>query len=482
MSPRALIAIDLGTQSLRVSAIDLEGRRLWSRQQPVATFGDGARQEQDAAAWRSEMLAGLAEAAQAGIVPAAILASGPLAGWVPVAADGAPLGPAVMYNDTRTESELSVVRAALPADAVAPRPTIADPLPHALMLRREAPGIAARAAQFLDATGWLNYVLTGEPTLNSYTAIRLYDGETRERLAVTAVPFGRQVPVGSAIAPLVSALAERFGWPRVPVIAASFDSKCAYLGSGIAAPGEALDISGTVTSFGVVAAGPVRDVEDRIYTVPLGDRHLVRGSTAAAGSVIEWARACFGLDIAELDSLSLAEPISSDDPVFVPYLSGARAPLWHPRARGCLSGLSIATRRPALARTIYAGLALSLRHIVETIESCGAPATSIRLAGGLARSAALSQIKADILSRPVTVLDETELTTFGLAAIGAAALGQFPDIGTAARSFVRDARSFVPRLDPTAADRLYARYLKAAGLSVSLVPPAHVNNGHASAA
>src|SRR5690606_23493796 len=68
VSPRALIAIDLGTQSLRVSAIDLEGRRLWSRQQPVATFGDGARQEQDAAAWRSEMLAGLAEAAQAGIV------------------------------------------------------------------------------------------------------------------------------------------------------------------------------------------------------------------------------------------------------------------------------------------------------------------------------------------------------------------------------------------------------------------------------
>jgi xylulokinase len=237
-----------------------------------------------------------------------------------------------------------------------------------------------------------------------------------------------------------------------------------------------------VTSFGVVAPAPVHDPLNRIYAVPFGESWLVRGSTAAAGSVLEWARELFGLDIAEIDRLALAEPLTPDDPVFVPYLSGARAPLWRPRARGSLTGLSIATRRPELCRALYAGLALSLRHIVDTIESTAVPVGSIRLAGGLARSPALSQLKADILQRPVTVLREIELTTTGLAAIGAAALGAFPDIAAAARQFSHAAQTYAPRADRAAIDRLHARYLSAAGLSVSLVQPRNNDSSRVSAA
>lgn len=482
MSSRCLIAVDLGTQSLRVSVLGLDGARLWSRQRPVFTTSDGERQEQDPLRWRDDLLSGLTAAASAGFVPDAILTSGPLAGWVVVNANGAPITPALMYNDTRSEADVATVAAALPVGATVPRLTIADPLPHALRLRREAPAVSNTMKHLLDATGWLNYVLTGVPTLNAYTGIRLYDADTRQRLGLSASTFGRVVDVGQAIAPLDAALADAFGWLRIPVVAATFDSKCAYLGSGIAAPGEALDISGTVTSFGVVSPMPIRDPEDRVYAVPFGSSHLVRGSTAAAGSVIEWAREVFGLSVEGLNALALAEPVLADDPVFVPYLAGARAPLWHPRARGSLSGLSIATRRPAVARAIYAGLALSLRHIVETIESCAVPVESIRLAGGLARSDALSQIKADILGRPMLRLDEVELTTAGLAAIGATSLGAYPDIGSAAQSFSHTAKAFKPRLERKDADRLYARYLKSAGLSVSLAQPRPRMDSRASAA
>lgn len=469
MSAQTVLAIDLGTQSLRVAVMDLDGRRLWSRQRPIDTRDDGERQEQDVAQWRAELMDGLEEAAGAGYVPDAILASGPLAGWVMIGSDGEPLGAAVMYNDTRSEPDLAVVERTLPQGASVPRATIADPLPHALRLQREDGVALSSAAHLLDATGWLNFALTGQATLNSYTAIRLYDEALRDALGVAATPFGRTVAIGETIAPLRADLAAQLGWPAVPVIAATFDSKCAYLGSGIAAAGEALDISGTVTSFGVISDRPVVDPSNRIYSVPFGDKWLVRGSTAAAGSVLEWARDIFGLEIADLDRLAAEAPISNDDPVFVPYLSGARAPLWRPRARGSLTGLSIATRRPALARAIYSGLALSVRHIVETIEECGAPVSSIRLTGGLARSPALAQIKADILGRPVTVLAETELTLLGLAAIGASALGAY-DVAAAARQFARDAATHTPRLGRAEADALYARYLRAAGLSVSLVP------------
>lgn len=471
MSEQLVLAIDLGTQSLRVTAIDTDGRRCWSVQRPVATFADGIRQEQDAGQWRDLLLQGLHEAANAGVVPAVILASGPLAGWVPVTAGGDPAGPAVMYNDARSEPDLQTVEAALPSGATVPRLTIADPLPHALRMVRERSAAFDGAVHFLDATGWLNFVLTRQSTLSAYTALRLYDVSARERLGVANVPFGRRVEVGEVIGQLASPLADALGWPRVPVVAATFDSKCAYLGSGIRNPGDALDISGTVTSFGVVSATRVIDRDNRIYSVPLGDAWLVRGSTAAAGSIIEWARATLALSIEEMDGLALEAPISAaTDPIFVPYLSGARAPLWLPRARGSIIGLSIGTSRADLARCIYAGLALSVRHIIETIESCGVDVADIRLAGGLSRSVALAQIKADILGRPVTVMADAELTTIGMAAIGAVHLGAFATIGAAASALAKDANTHQPRLAASEADALYARYLRGAGLSVSLVP------------
>lgn len=470
MSEPLILAIDLGTQSLRITAIGASGRRHWSLQRPVDTVTDGVRQEQDARQWRELLLGGLSEAAAAGIVPAVIVASAPLAGWTPVGTDGEPIAPAVMYNDARSEPDLETVAANLPEGVAVPRLTIADPLPHALRLGREAAASLAGAVHLLDATGWLNFVLTGKPTLSAYTALRLYDAATRQRLGVAAVPFGRTVAVGEPIGPLHAALARRFGWPAVPVIAATFDSKCAYLGSGISTPGDALDISGTVTSFGVVSASRVVDRDDRIYSVPFGDAWLVRGSTAAAGSIIEWARQTLAFSIEEMDQLALAAPIRPDsDPIFVPYLAGARAPLWRPRARGSLTGLSIGTSRADLARAIYAGLALSLRHIVETIAACRTEVAGIRLAGGLSRSAALAQLKADILGRPVTVMADAELTTIGLAAIGATHLGAFKSIAEAAGALARDAATYRPGLDAGAANALYARYLRGAGLSVSLV-------------
>ncbi|CAH1689049.1 Xylulose kinase [Hyphomicrobiales bacterium] len=462
------VAIDLGTQSLRVSALSATGERLMFWQRPIATVIQGERYEQDSREWEECLLAGLDATAQAGIVPAAILASGPLAGFVPIAADGAPLAPAAMYNDRRSAREIPSVEQALPDGSAVARVTIADPLPQALRLMREEPEVLERTVHLLDATGWLNFSLTGRATINSYTGIRLYDEATRTRLGLATIPFGTEVAIGEVIAPLQEVLSSRLRWPRVPVVAATFDSKCAYLGSGIGVPGEGLDISGTVTSFGAVAGQHITDERHRIYSVPMGSSWLVRGSTAAAGSVLEWARQLLSVEISQIDALAAAETLDVSDPIFVPYLAGARAPLWQPEAQGAISGISLSTDRAAIARAIYAGLALSLRHIVETMEDCGAPVRSVRLAGGLSRSAALAQMKADILERPVTVMADSELTTLGLLAIGATALGAFSDIRSAARVLATSGATYSPRLTPGLARALFARYLATAELSLTL--------------
>ncbi len=447
---RTVLAVDLGTQSLRVSALDTTGRRLWSWSAPVDSRVDGEVFEQSPAQWAALLDTALAEAARAGIRPDAIAAAGPLAGYIALDAQGRPLTPAAMYSDRRSAPDVAAVEQALAtAPPGLPRVYVADPLPHWLRIAREQPAIAAQTRHFLDATGWLVFHLTGRATLNPYTALRLYTPEVQRALRAGEVPFGEVAAIGSTVGPLAAVQAQRTGWGAVPVIAATFDSKCAYLGSGIDAPGDAADISGTVTSFGVVAAQRIDDARQRIYSVPFGDRWLVRGSTATAGGALEWARVqLLQSDFGAIDAAAASVPPGARGLTFLPYLAGERAPLWNPHARGALLGLALDSTQADIARAVYEGLAFGLAHIAQAMRACGVGIGEVRLAGGLARNDLLAQIKADVLGVPAVRLADHELTTLGLAVIASVALGAHADHAQASRCFVATERRFVP--DPRA--------------------------------
>jgi len=467
-----LLAIDLGTQSLRVSALASTGERLWGWARPVESRIEGDVFEQSTQQWQALLDEALADAGRAGIRPDAIAAAAPLAGFVALDAQGRAMTPAVLYADRRSAPYLEPVEAALArhpgANPHGLRVYVPDPLPHWLRLRAAEPGVFARMRRLLDATGWLNRYLTGVDTLNAYTALRLYDAEVRRELGVPEGMFGDPAPIGRRIGALRADLASRHGLPPAPVIAAAFDSKCAYLGSGIERPGDALDISGTVTSCGVVTDTPFDDPQRRVYTVPISARtHLARGSTASSGGTLEWARThLLERDFPAIDAEILATRASVDGPVFLPYLAGERSPLWNPHARGALLGLSLdGASHARIARAVYEGLAFALRHILAVLASQGAQAQRMLLAGGLSRNDVLCQIKADVLGLPLSRCRDTELTTLGLCAIAGVALGDWPDCASAGRTLVAVDRTFVP--DPaehrvhSANFERYLRYVQA---------------------
>lgn len=464
---QTVLTVDLGTQSLRVSALTTQGDRLWSWRRPIASRIEGDIFEQDPTEWGAAVSDGLAEAASVGIRPDAIAAAGPLAGFVALDETGAPLTAAVTYADRRSAADLDEAERAIAAfgapETAGLRAYVPDPLPHALRLRRQSSQIDARARHLLDATGWLNHFLSGEAVLNPHTGLRLHGGGPARALGIDPARFGRPSRLGEIIGRLRPELAARYGFAPVPIIAATFDSKAAYVASGIAQPGEALDISGTVTSFGVVSDRPIVDPQKRVYAIPFEGAWLVRGSTASSGGVLEWARQTLldtGFDA--LDAAAIQVAPGAGGLLFLPYHAGERAPLWNPHARGALLGLSLDTDRAAMARAVYEGLAFALRHIVSVIESCGAGVKDVRLAGGLAQNRLLAQIKADVLGRPLLRLRDLELTTLGLAVIGTVGLGAAPDFASASRRFVAVEEQITP--DPAASaayDRHFARYLAA---------------------
>ena len=72
-----LLAVDLGTQSLRLAAYDSAGRRRWTWSAPVDSHIEGDVFEQSPEQWESLLLQGLGEAQRAGVRPVALAAAGP---------------------------------------------------------------------------------------------------------------------------------------------------------------------------------------------------------------------------------------------------------------------------------------------------------------------------------------------------------------------------------------------------------------------
>ena len=164
--PGAVLAIDLGTQSLRASLIGAGGEIGWQWSHPIASHVAGEVFEQDPVEWEHLLRRALAEAAATGEKPLAVAASGPLAGYAPLDTSGRPLAPAVTYADRRPAAHVDTVLAALEtmpeADPLRLRCYGADPLPNALFARERTP----EASLLLDATSYLGYLLAGTTSLS----------------------------------------------------------------------------------------------------------------------------------------------------------------------------------------------------------------------------------------------------------------------------------------------------------------------------
>ena len=447
MSNADLLAIDLGTQSIRLTAFDRSGQKQWNWSALVDSQIHGDIFEQSTEQWGTLLLQGLCEARLAGIRPKAIAAAGPLAGYVALDSEGHALCHAVMYTDRRSAPEAKFVEAIalVQPDDSGLRVHIADPIPQWLRLCREFPEVAEKTTYFLDATGWINFFLTGQATVNAFTGLRLYTSETQRLLGLKNPPFGKITPVGQAIGILRPSIAESVGVKNAQVISATFDSKCAYLGSGLSTPGQATEISGTVSSLGVLSHKHIQDTTRRIYSVPFLNSYMVRGSTAAAGSSLEWAmQNLLQCTLTELDTLLARSKPGANGLCFLPYLAGERTPLWNPWASGSLLGLRLETTKSDIARAVIEGLAFSVGHIATVVAECGVCIDEVFLAGGLARNDLLCQIKADVWNVPVKTFRDHELTSIGLGVIMAVSIGYFKDISKATQSFTKVEKEFTP--------------------------------------
>jgi sugar (pentulose or hexulose) kinase len=449
-----ILVLNLGLKSIRAVVFDEEGRKRRIASRSVPTFLKTGEVEQDADEWWTTGLTVMREVLQDRDVRRtvrAVTVTTSSCNLVCVSGDGRVLRNAIIVSDTRARREAAEMGQCaqfkeLSARRPNQRPEPSMVIPRLLWLREHEPEVFAAARWFYSSNDFLVHRLTGCVVTDPLNAEKAgYDLETgayaRELMRYFELPEEKLPPVQAQLS-VAGCLTEQvkrlagFGGdsPEIPVILTTYDAICAVFGSGVAGPGMACDVSGTVTSLRAAVSEPVCGPDGGLFSQfdASTGLHIVGGSNNLGGGLIEWARQCFyaGDESAYQDmEVEAAESgLGAGGLIFLPWLLGERAPLWDQDARGVFFGLERRHSRKHLIRAVLESAALAMVFLKEALEARTGPVQRLRVSGGLARLKIMASLKADILGVEVEVPAEFESTSLGACLLCRVAIGSFSNI------------------------------------------------------
>ena len=386
-------------------AVDGDGRERASLARPLpAPRRDGDRVEQDPMRWW-EAVQGLLDAFSTAIPAGAVRAiavDGTSASLLLGDAEGRPLGPALLYNDSRARTEAERIAALAPARSGAHGPS--SSLAKLLYLLGQAGGGQARHA--LHQADWISGCLGGRWGLSDENnALKLgYDVERRawpDWLDALGLPPGllpEVVPPGTPIGTLRPELARRWGFPTdTRLVAGTTDSTAGFLATGAHAPGTAVTSLGSTLVLKVLSPVPLYAPEYGVYSHRLGDVWLAGGASNSGGAVL--LQFFTPAQLAEL-----TPRLRPDVPTGLDYYPlcapGERFPIQDPRFAPRIA--PIPEDPVELLQGLLEGMADIEARGYRLLADLGAPyPTEVRSVGGGAANAAWTRIRADRLGVPV---------------------------------------------------------------------------------
>lgn len=463
----ALIGIDIGTTSVKAVMTDLSGHRLAAHaaSYPLHRPRPGLA-EQDPADWWALVMAALtafaAHPAAGGV--AAIGITSQVNTHVFADAALTPLHPAIVWQDGRAAEAGAALQAQLPehvriAALGAPIPIDAS---HALSrmawMAAQEPAVWAATAHVLAPKDWVIARLTGRVAADPVASVGLVGPDLRyagavidlmPRAAAVLPPLSDPLEIAGSVAP---------GLPfaGVPVAVGTMDAWAAMFGVGVAAEGQAMNLSGTSEVLGLISATR-NAVPGAITFAPWRGITLHAGPTQAGGAALDWIARITGRSPGDAATLAAGAGLRDDGPLFLPHLAGERAPLWDPLARGTFAGLTAADGAAEVILAVMEGVAFSARLALETLEAAGGRrADMIQGGGGATASDLWCALHADAFGRPFARMAAPDPGALGALVMAGVAAGLIADLPAAAQALVPVARVFDP--DPAGMVRAERRF------------------------
>ena len=392
------LGIDCATQSARGTLIDSAGvihSRISHDLAPVQRGEDG-RLTQDPDSWTTAINQIISEsvqsADQSGAVVAAIAISATSGTFVLTDLNGTPIAPAAMYNDGRAGNPLA--RAAAIIKEVGKGSYLFAHTPEFVVAHLCGIPLSEVAAD------WSHALKTGVDL-------------TTEQWSESAHSLAAEL--GIALAQLVApgSLLGTTSQHGIPIYAAMTDGCTAQISVGSSALGSAVTSLGTTMVIKIVSPKEVSG--PGFYSHLLPDNRWLSGGASNLGGI------SFAPHRDEIDlwNRKAAEHGPATTVMYPLVGTGERFPISHKELK------KISTAIPESDvdefRATLEGIAFAERLAYETLAKAGAPLTGkLFTVGGGSRSALWNSIRATVLNRTISIVDESG-SDIGAAMIACAA-------------------------------------------------------------
>lgn len=480
---RVVCAVDVGTSAIRASFVTPDGRVL-RQARTEREAGEGTARLDPRALW-NQFCSTLRQLTD-GLVGVRIisLAIAGHVGHVFVDDHGDPVGEAGGWGDDRgLRGASGDGRFWQPSDAMLatmgrPAPT-GGAVPALWWLRENRPEEFSRIRCVLSPKDYLVLKLTDVPATDHTTAAYYlasdvaageWSSEVLEGAGLPARVFPEQREAASvAGAVSVDAAASTGLPPGLPVAAGAPDGSVGVLAVlGVGESSAIADIAGTTDLLARVV-GRRDHGFDRAVTNPFirSGTWSVGGPTGmTGGAVTRWASVLGFEHVADAERRLAGElktmPPGAGGVLAYPCLTGGRFPRWNPRERGRIWGLDDQHTAANIVQAVQEAAAFVVREALEAMTRPGEEA-SVHVAGGVARSPRLLQLRADAWGREVTAVAEVDVTSKGAALIAWASAGEptgdWPALATTTYQPRDDVRPLY--------DEVYGRWLEATAPAAS---------------
>ncbi len=433
-----IVAHDTGTGGNKAVITDLSGKVIHSVYQPYGlSYPQPEWVEQDPdELWLTVASTTRQVIQESGIDPKDILGVGISAqmfNTLPVDEKCQPLLPMLSWLDLR-----SIKQADRLAKGNTPQflfrhtgnmPTAKDVIPKILWIKEERPEIWKRTAYLFDCKEYLLFKLTGNIVtdwvgasayflFNPYQ--RKWSKEVCEFLEIPIEKLPPTRPCTEIIGEITEEAAQLTGLlPGTPVINCGGDVSAAQTGAGANRDGKAHLCIGTATWVGISTSEFRNDSEKPFWGLSHYDhrKYVIAGEMETGGGALMWFRDTLFIEEAYKameQGLSSYEPINraaiaikpgSDKLIFLPWLSGERAPVLDHYARGGFVGLSMSHTKGHMARAVMEGVAYHIRWICESLKRLGFQFETVNAIGGGNKSELWPQIISDITGLELHIVE-----------------------------------------------------------------------------
>lgn len=392
---------------------------------------------------------------------------------------GQPMGPAIVWQDRRTEAQCARWREQGLADTIrAKTGLVIDPYFSGSKLQwlldhTDGARAAAQRGELAFGTvdSWLLWNLTGGTVhatdVSNASRTMLFNIHTQdwddELLQLMGIP--------REVLPQVHPSSHIYGeaqpgiWGNgdfltgldtLPIGGMAGDQQAALFGQAGFQPGMAKNTYGTGCFMLMHTGAQARPSANGLLStvaaqLPDQRAYALEGSVFIGGAVVQWLRDGLHAIRTASEAQSLAETVpDSGGVMFVPAFTGLGAPYWDSDARGAIVGLTRGSTVAHIARAALESIAFQSAALLQAmsrdaVASGCCALQELRVDGGACVNNLLMQFQADLLGIPVVRPQVVETTALGAAYLAGLSTGIYADTRVIGRQW-RIERTFEPQI------------------------------------